>query len=169
MAVPGWQIRVAEALPRASTGEVPLVAVFCPGATVAEVKKFLEDMDAPSVEPDSGGEEAVQSDEGSQYKLNVNITLHQVNSEEDDYDGVDVIASPYPSLIRVYERSHQVPAGILRAALMRLLEGEPASGIAARLDDMIRNGHEDGDPEEDVSGERAGINVYLGNKPSPQA
>lgn len=169
MAIPEWQIRVAEAIPRTSAGEVPLVAVFCEGVTVAEVKKFLDSMDAPSPELDGGGEEPSESGDGPQYKLSVHIRLHQVDSEECDFDGVDVIASPYLSLIRAYERRLEVPAGILRAALMRLLEGEAAPKIAARLDDMIRDGLENGEPDEYATGEGEGFNIFLGKKPPAEA
>lgn len=168
MATPEWQIKVAEAIPRTSTGEVPLVAVFCEGVTVAEVKKFLDELDAPSPELDGGGEGPSESGDGPQCRLSVHIRLHPVDSEECDFDGVDVIASPYLSLIRAYERRLEVPAGILRAALVRLLEGEAVPSIAARLDDMIRDGYENGDPH-DVTGEGEGFNVFMGKQPPAKA
>lgn len=171
MSIKKWKVDLAEALPRVSASEVPLVRVVCEYATAADVEKFLTDMGA-SVRCDRGSGGSPGNEAAAGDGLPLKISLRPISAEEYDFacaDGVEVVASPYASLLAAFARIDEVPAGLLRAALMGFLEGEPAPKVANQLQRLIDEGLEDGEGSAYASDASGGGSLFLGRLPPAKA
>jgi hypothetical protein len=172
MDIKKWTLDLAEALPRASAGEVPRVRVMCERVTVEEVQKFLTEMGASVQGGHAGGRNSSRNEAVVRDELPLRISLLPIRGEDYDFvcdDGVEVIASPYDSLLAVYSRIDDVPGGLLRAALTGFLEGRPIPAVATYLDGLIERGLEDGEASPYASAEHGGVSLFLGRLPPAKA